>query len=175
MRNSHKSFLLLSQHKPPETWGLWNITMPLGFTVVFQGSFYPLSVFHIDQVGPKKNLPGSSCACDQLVLQKSSCHHCLASPIPGTTQPVAPVSSLALSIRLVGQEHTLKAPSGRDITNARPFKLKFLFKSSFCFSAWTRLHPPARGAFPGHESQVAEPAAQSSATLHCVSIKKPFR
>lgn len=32
------------------------------------------------------------------------------------------------SVALWGQEPTLKGPSGRDITDAHPFKIKFLFR-----------------------------------------------
>lgn len=171
MRNSHKSFLLLSQHKGgPETWGLWNTTMPLGFTVIFQGSFCPLSVFHIDQVGPKPTCLAAA------VLVTSLCCRRASAITPGLSHPWDnPTSGSCIKFSFVHQAGGSGThPEGSkwerhywcsSFQSKTPVQVKFLLLSL------DKAPSPARGAFPGHKSQVAEPAAQSSATLHCVSIK----
>lgn len=146
--------------------------------LVLQRFFKAVAVHHLFSTltrWAQKQAPGSSSDCDQLVLQKSSCHHCLTSSITGRAQPVASVSSLTLCIKLVGQEPTLKAPSGRDITNACPLQVKFLSKSSFLLLSLNKAPSPcqdispARGAFPGHKS----PNGWYSCTILCHFSESP--
>lgn len=119
------------------------------YSAIFHDSCYLSSILHIGQVDPKitpwyQLWLYPACVAEGLLRSPSGLSH--------HWENSSSDFCIELNVVKLGwwiRNWTLKAPSRKEVTNAHPFKLKFLFKPSSCFSIWMwLLHPTGTSVLP---------------------------